>query len=447
MSSSIGRGVRRLLALLAAVGLLLSASPAAHAGKPVKPSAPINVAIGTVTMSGGSYIIPVTWQAGANTVSFTGTVTAGGVTLAAANLTTTSWSPSVTAKAGTLVTATITAVNGKQKASSSASKVLPDVTAPVGAYDASWGAISSGKVTATITQVSLTDDVTAAAGVQVVVDYGDGKTFSTNGSQTSVTHDYSIPDAQPHRFQPQIKLTDAAGNASYAAVNAIVVNDTTAPEGTATLARSSGWADWTPVSLTTTATDNVSPVDKVKRTITWGDGATSTAYGNGAVSHVYAAAGTYQPSVVFEDEARNPVNPNRSASYQAGTVTIQKDLRKPVASLTLPRKKLTSIRTWKTLKGSATDAETAVRSVRVKVVQKRGAAYYAYVPAKHAWVKAGRKARALARAGYLRVTTTSAWSVAVPKLTTGVLLYRVEAVDVMGNVSAVVQHRQRLTKR
>ena len=85
--------------------------------------------------------------------------------------------------------------------------------------------------------------------------------------------------------------------------------------------------------------------------------------------------------------------------------------------------------------------------VRVKAVEKRGAAYYAYVPAQHAWVKVGRKTRAFAKAGYLQVATTRAWSVRLAKLTKGVLVYRVQAADVMGNLSAVHEHKQRLTTR
>ena len=446
MLSPIGRGVSRVLALLLGLALALGLSAAADARKPVRPSAPTDLAIGTITMSGGSYVVPATWKAGANTTSFLGTVTGGGATLATASLTGTSWSPSITAKAGTTVTVTIVGVNGRFKsAGASASKVLPDVTAPVGAYQATWGDPVAGTATATFTQVSLTDDASVAAGIQVVVDFGDGSaTFATNGGQATITHDYTIPDAQPHRFQPQIILKDAAGNSSNAAVNAVVVNDTTAPAGSATLSRSTGWARWTTVSIATTAMDNVSPVGKVKRRIDWGDGRTTTTYGNGAVRHVYAAAGTYSPTVRFEDEA---LPANASTAPAPGAVTIRADVYRPSVTLTLPRTKLRSVRSWKVLRGTAADGQTAVRIVRVKAVEKRAGAYYAYVPATRTWVKAGRKARAFAKAGEVKVATSGAWSVRLPRLTKGVLVYRAVAVDAMGNVSSVSQHRQRLTRR
>jgi len=126
MSASIGRALPRVLALLVGVGLALSASPAAHAGKPIKPGTPTDLALGAVSMSGGSYVVPATWRAGANTTSFIGTVTGGGVTLATASLTATSWAPSITAKAGTTITVSIVGVYGKFKSrAATASRTLP----------------------------------------------------------------------------------------------------------------------------------------------------------------------------------------------------------------------------------------------------------------------------------------------------------------------------------
>ena len=165
--------------------------------------------------------------------------------------------------------------------------------------------------------------------------------------------------------------------------------------------------------------------------------------GDRTLRHVYAVAGSYTPKVTLTDEAL----PANSSDVVGTAVVVKKDVFGPTVALSLPRAKRRSVRSWKVLSGTARDAQTAVRMVRVKVVEKRGAAYYAYVPAQHTWVKVGRKARAFAKAGYVQVATTRAWSVRVAKLTKGVLVYRVQAADVMGNLSAVYEHKQRLTTR
>jgi hypothetical protein len=444
MSRSLLRALVRVIALSLAAGLALAVPGAADARRPAKPGVPTDLTIG-VDYVGGSYRIPLTWKAGVNTASFIGTVTGGGATLASARLTTTSWAPAVTAKAGTTVTASIVAVNGKfSSAAVTASIKLPDVTAPTGSYTAVWGEPTAGRVVATFTQVSVSDDVSADAAVQVAVDFGDGESKLTNGTDTPFTHSYAFPTTGAKRYEPRIRLTDAAGNSAYAAVNAVVLNDHTAPAGVARVTTTTGWARWTKVALTTGATDDISPAAKIKRTIAWGDGTTTTTYGDRVLRHVYATAGTFRPTVTLSDEA---LPANSSAPLPAGAVVIRKDVLRPTARLTLPAAKRRSVRSWKVVKGTAADAQTAVRFVRVKAVEKRGAVYYAYQPAQRAWVKAGRKSRALAAAGYLQVATTRAWSVRLAKLTKGVLVYQVQAVDVMGNASATYQHQQRLTRR
>ncbi|GAA1971048.1 hypothetical protein GCM10009798_34800 [Nocardioides panacihumi] len=443
MFASTGRAAPRVLALLLTLGLAIGVPAAAEAkGKPIRPSAPTDLAIGTVTMSGTSYVVPATWKAGANTTSFQASVLAGTTVLAQANLTATSWAPHVTAKAGTTIKVQIVGVYGKFKGpASSASAVLPDVTAPAGSYNATWAAPASSTLPVTFNQVSLTDDVSAPAAITVSVDFGDGTT-ATN-PVFPLVHDYTVTVGEAKRYEPTVTLKDAAGNTAPAPVNAVVVFDSTAPTGTVSITPASGWARWTGVTLKTTATDNLSPAASIKRSIAWGDGTTTVASGDRTLRHVYAVAGSYTPKVTLTDEAV-PAN-----SYDAlGTaVVVKKDVFGPTVALSLPRAKRKSVRSWKLLAGTARDAQTAVKMVRVKAVEKRGAAYYAYVPAQHTWVKVGRKTRAFAKAGYLQVATTRAWSVRLAKLTKGVLVYRVQAADVMGNLSAVYEHSQKLTTR
>jgi len=434
----------RLLGALLALGLAVGVPSAAEAkGKPVRPSAPTDLVVGTITGSGSSYVVPATWRAGANTTSFQASVLAGTSVLAQASLTSTSWAPHITAKAGTAIKVQVIGVNGRYKGPAAvASATIPDVTAPVGRYTASWATPSSSTMPVTFAQDSLTDDVSAAASITVQVDFGDGSPAVTN-PVFPLVHDYAVTVGVAKRYQPAVTVSDAAGNTAAAPVNAVVVFDSTAPTGTVAVAPSRGWARWTGVTLTTTASDNLSPAASIRRTVAWGDGTTTVTYGDRTLRHTYAVAGTFRPRVTLADEAV-PVN---SGEVAGGAVVVAKDVYGPTVTLALPVAKRRSVRSWSVLRGASRDAQTAVRLVRVKAVEKRGRAFYAYVPARRAWVKAGRKSRAFTVAGYVQVATRKAWSVRLPRLTKGVLVYRVQAVDVMGNVSAVVQHQQRLTKR
>ena len=112
--------------------------------------------------------------------------------------------------------------------------------------------------------------------------------------------------------------------------------------------------------------------------------------------------------------------------------------------LSLPKRRLTYVGTWKTLKGRATDtAGTGVARVEVKAVQKRGTAWYAFKPTTRTWVKTTTKARAFAKAGVRKVvpTTTGTWAAALPRLRKGTLVYKVVGVDRAANRSATVTHR------
>ena len=445
LPARLGAGVlAALLTVGLTVGLAVGLPAVAVAkGKPVKPSVPTDLTVGTITMSGASYVVPATWRSGTNTTSFHASVLTGTTVLAQADLTATSWAPRITAKAGTAINVRVVGVNGRFKGPAAvAGATLPDVTAPAGRYVASWTTPTTSTMPVTFAQVSLSDDVSAASDISVKVDFGDGSPTVTNPAFPLV-HDYAVTVGVAKRYQPAVAVTDAAGNTSPAAVNAVVVFDSTAPTGTTTVTPSRGWARWTGVTLRTTATDNLSPAARIKRTVAWGDGSTTVTYGNRTLRHTYAVAGNFRPRVTLLDEAA----PANARAVDGGSVVVAKDVYGPTVALSPPVAKRKSVRSWRTLRGTSRDAQTAVKLVRVKAVEKRGRAFYAYLPAQRAWVKVGRKARAFAAAGYLQVATEKAWSVRLARLTKGVLVYRVQAVDAMGNNSSVSQHRQRLTKR
>ena len=108
-----------------------------------------------------------------------------------------------------------------------------------------------------------------------------------------------------------------------------------------------------------------------------------------------------------------------------------------------------SVRAWKTLRGTATDAGVGVRGVQLKAIEKRGTAWYAYRATTRTWVKVGPKAGALRKATVMTVkpTATNTWSVGLARLTKGTLVYKTRGVDNLGNVSLWLTKKAVLTKR
>ncbi|WP_127498930.1 ExeM/NucH family extracellular endonuclease [Actinoplanes solisilvae] len=93
------------------------------------------------------------------------------------------------------------------------------------------------------------------------------------------------------------------------------VLDGTPPTGTFTLGARALWPGQT-VTLTQVALgDDVTPTDKIKRVVNWGDGTTSE-----GLTHVYAAVGSYTVSVQLTDEAGNTA----PATFQGSAVVTVK---------------------------------------------------------------------------------------------------------------------------
>ena len=150
---------------------------------------------------------------------------------------------------------------------------------------------------------------------------------------------------------------------------------------------------------------------------------------------------TCGPVVTLTDEAGN------AASVSTSAVVVTADTHGPNVKLTLPKAKH-SVKAWKTLRGTATDAETGVASVWLKAVQKRGAAWYAFKATTHTWVKAATKAKAFTKAtAFTRTTDTQhRWTAKLTKLRRGTLVYKVRATDMVGNRSTTLTHSAKLTR-
>jgi len=412
--------------------------PSAEAKPPARPGKVSKLQVASVTKPGDAYQLDTTWSAATNATSYRVTATdLAGTVLDKETVTDTEWLASVIGKSGTTVRITVTPYNSNRKGlAGRVDKVLPDLTAPTGSFSLVQAARD-----VTVTQNALSDDVSAPASITRVVNWDDGTPTETWGSSGTIAHTYPLTGI----WHPTVTLTDAAGNSSAPIpLGVAVLGDSAPPTGSFTAGPGSAWAAFSTVTLTQTAIhDEFSKDGDIKRSVDWGDGTPAEAWATAGTTaeHVYAVAGSYTPKVQLTDEAGN------SATYDASAVTVALDSVAPTVALKAPRK-AKSVRSWRTLKGSATDAETGVAGVRVKAVEKRGTRWYGYRPATGTWVKATSKKAAWrqARAAAVVPSATGTWSSPLRHLAKGQLVVKTNGRDRVGNTSAWVLTSQKLTR-
>jgi hypothetical protein len=427
-------------ALTAAVGVGTIGVAPAMAAKPAP--APTNLQAPVTANQDGSFDVAASWNAVANATSYRVTLTKGGATLSSATVTKTSWAPVAFTTSPGNASLSVRAVVGRKPGRIGTLTVpLADVVKPDGSYSSSW---DNSTGVATITQDSLTDNA-PVSGVTRVVDWNDpahpGTVSWTSG--TTLQHTYNLTEA---RYVPTVTLQDAAHNTRVVDAQAVVINDTEKPTGSFTVAPGAAWAAFTSVTVTQEGAlaDNWSPSANIARSVNWGDGTVQPWTAGTTLSHVYAAGGPYTPVVTITDEAGNP------NALSTSEVVVTADTTGPRVKLTLPeRRRRHSVKAWRTLHGTATDAGTGVASVWLKAVEKRGATWYGYNRVTHAWVKAKSKAKAFRKATAFALTTnaTHHWSAKLRKLGKGTLVYKVRATDRVKNRSATVTHKANLFKR
>ena len=318
--------------------------------------------------------------------------------------------------------------------------VIKDSTGPQGAY-----AGSSKEKLGTITETTAPSDDFGGPVTRTVF-WGDAQneTGQAWSAGSTITHPYTAQG----RYLAYVLLSDQSGNTTKVSTP-IVIDDTLAPKATYSLP-TRAWASFTTVTLTQTAgyangwVDDFSPNGYVKRTVAWGDGTQTSGLADAtSLTHRYSAAGTYTPTVTLTDESGN------TATITANAIVVRRDTTAPKVTVTLPTRSRNFVKKWGTLRGTAIDAGVGVRKVRLQVVEKRGSTYYAYKFATKRWVKAGtRIGQAWRKAGVvgLRTSTRHTWSRSVAGLRRGVLTYRVDGIDRMGNTSKWLVHSQKLTR-
>jgi PKD repeat protein len=266
-------------------------------------------------------------------------------------------------------------------------------------------------------------------------DFGDGSTSTS----LSPSHTYDSPGD----YTVKLTVTNAAGSDTATGRISVAGQDDKPPTGTFRINTATGWAKSTRITLTQTSIgDNVTSAGSIRRVVDWKDGSSAVIWTTGTTaSHVFARAGSYAPTVTLTDQAGN------HATVTAGTVTVRADTSRPTAGLSRPGAR-TSVAAWRVLRGRDGDRGSGLSWVHVRVVEKRGGAWYAYRPGSHTWVKSGSRAAALrkSRAGRA-VLGWSRWSYGLRGLRTGTLVVRLIARDRAGNASRAVTYAQLLTRR
>jgi hypothetical protein len=444
MTRTVRARIRWSVATGVAAALMATMTPwsmsSAMARPPAKPGLVTNLDA-SATKAGQVYSVHSTWTAANNATAYKVTMTStGGATFAQGRVTTTSFSGTTTMSAGSQVWVHVAPYNRTRRGrSATVNFFLPDLTAPVASYTITQES-ADGNVTLDVNSIS--DDLSAPADINQLIDWGDGTPQELHpGTETLFWHSYG-PTQQV--YYPTVTVSDLATNARTYHLTT-VVDDKVVPTGSFGVGPSRAWARWTWVTVTQLALhDNLSAPDKIARSVDWGDGVTQPWTAGTTLRHRYRTAGSFIPAVTITDEAGNQATPTTSA------VTVRVDATAPWLRFTLPRHHLRSVSRWTTLRGHSRDAGTGVGRVRLRAIERRNGVWYAYRPATHRWVRAGRTTLSawnrsrLARVSVARLTHT--WSVPLHRLRRGLLVYKASARDHVGNVSAWKTHRQRLTR-
>ncbi|MGH3363087.1 MAG: hypothetical protein ACRDOW_00045 [Nocardioidaceae bacterium] len=390
------------------------------------------------TKPGTSYVVKATWDrlTGANAYEAS-MIDAAGTVLAKSRVTETTFSAQTKLGAGSVVRVRVVPMADKRRGTATTTSVtLPDLTAPVGKYS-----VTLDRLEATVTEDSLDDDVTTRGEIVREIDWGQGDGFESWDSGTTTRHTYP----ELGIWYPKLRLTDKAGNKATLSLQTVVTGDETAPTGTFATAPQKAWAKLTRVVLTQVEIgDNLSKDEDIKRLVDWKDGSAPVEWSTGStLTHRYTVGGSFTPTVTLVDDAGN------ERTVDSSTVQVSVDATAPKATVKKPRSKA-AVRAWRTLRGTAKDgAGTGVRTVLVKVVEKRSGVWFAYRAPGKRWVRGGAtKAAAMKRArpAVRRPGATGTWAVKVAKLRKGVLVVRATAVDKVGNQSRPAVVRQRLSR-
>jgi hypothetical protein len=428
--------------------MLPGSMEAASAKPPAKPGRVTGLQL-SANLDTNTYTVHANWIAAAKATAYQVTMTnhLTGSVLDRGKVAATSFDGTAPhALVGKRVDVSVVPFNGTRRArGTTGSLSLPDQAAPTASYTVTPQDSLDGEVTIEVNAIS--DDLSDVAHITQLVNWGDGTPAESHlgTGTTPFTHSYG---AVKNLYHPTVTVSDEEGNERTFDLTS-VVGDITAPSGTfSRVAPSTVWARWTRVRITKTSLiDDLSDPSNIAKSVDWGDGKVQNWGPSLTLAHRYAVAGPYSPMVTITDEAGNQTGPLPTST---SPVTVTADSVAPRLHLTLPTAHRNWVSNWTRLKGHVTDSATGVRNVQARAIEKRGTRWYAFKPGRQVWVRAGKtrtSAWQLARPAVVKPTATHTWSVRLYHLRQGLLVYKVSAVDHVGNRTHWKWHHKELTHR
>ena len=282
------------------------------------------------------------------------------------------------------------------------------------------------------------EDTSTGAPTSWSWNFGDG----SSSTAQNPTHTFRNPGTY------SVTLTARNEGGSTTATKTVTVRDVTAPDGSYTVSTASAAAGSTTVTLQQQSlSDDFTPASGITRRVSWGDGSAAVSWTSGTTTtHVFRSAGSFTPQVTLVDAAGN------ARTVSAPTVSVSpvaRDTSAPSVWLVPPATSRSSVASWRVLRGASADGTgTGVRFVTLRVIEKRGATWFAYRAGSHSWVRAASKAAALRRASatHVVVSSASAFQQRLYGLRRGLLEVRFTATDRAGNRSGTHLVSRRLVR-
>ncbi|MFI5932773.1 PKD domain-containing protein [Actinoplanes sp. NPDC051494] len=243
----------------------------------------------------------------------------------------------------------------------------PDKTAPTGTFALNTGSLWVGQ-RVTFTQKTVTDNVSSAANIARVVNWGDGSSSTLKPGQ-AINKQYT----RNGKFTITFTVKDKAGNT---AKKTAAVTVTTPAK--VKFSRSSAW-----LGQRITATFSGVPAGTTRIRFDMGDGYVEEIKPrNQSYNFIYyhrLNGGLVKGATVLRATYYNKYG--ASSAIFLGKIQVKADSWKPVVKVNKP-KNANRISSWKTVSGTVTDKGSGVPVVYVWVSRIAGSKVYCYTPQK-----------------------------------------------------------------
>jgi hypothetical protein len=294
-----------------------------------------------------------------------------------------------------------------------------DVAPPSGTFTLSTAKAWPGQKV-TLTQQSLSDDVSAPGAITRSVDWGDG-----SAPGTDLTHVY----AKPGNFQVAVTLTDESGKSAPATIPGAGVA-VAAPAGTFKLSKTSVW----PGEKFTVSWTGLSP-DATKVSLDLGNGSRVVLPRTTNHLDVTYKASTAPGNITLYATFTN--GNGDSTPVAVGALTLKRDSWRPTVAITKPARPARAS-SWGYARGTVADKGAGVAGVALRISMTRGGTLYCYTAAQ-TWKRASSCAAVPA------AVAGGKWSLRLKGVGKGVLDVTAVATDKAALTSTAAHVRQKIT--